>query len=88
MEFIFSSDNIITETNKTEPDGFRQKVRTIMKWIELKNGITVNLENVYYIALDGKEVNFHFADNEYACEEFDTEKDAEARLKELKKKLL
>ncbi len=59
-----------------------------MKWIELKNGIMVNLEYVDYIFLDGKEVNFHSTSDACVYEEFDTEKDAEARLEELKKKLL
>lgn len=59
-----------------------------MKWIEQKNGIMVNLEHVDYIFLDGKEVNFRFTSNACVYEEFDTEKDAEARLEELKKKLL
>ena len=48
----------------------------------------VNLEHVDYIFLDGKEVNFRFTSNACVYEEFDTEKDAEARLEELKKKLL
>ena len=59
-----------------------------MKWIETKRGTLINLENVHYIFLDGKEVNFCFTDNACAYEEFDTEKDAEAKLEELKKKLL
>ena len=59
-----------------------------MKWIETKRGTLINLENVYYIFLDGKEVNFWFMDNACVYEEFDTEKDAEAQLEELKKKLL
>lgn len=59
-----------------------------MKWIETKRGNLINLEDVYYIFIDGKEVNLCFADNACVCEEFDTEKDAEARLEELKKKLL
>lgn len=59
-----------------------------MKWIETKNGNLINLENVYRIFLDGKEVNFRFTSSSCIYEEFDTEKDAEARLEELKKKLL
>ena len=59
-----------------------------MKWIETKNGNLINLENVYRIFLDGKEVSFRFTSSACIYEEFDTEKDAEARLKELKKALL
>lgn len=59
-----------------------------MKWIETKRGNLINLEDVDYIFLYGKEVNFRFTANECVYEEFDTEKEAEARLEELKKKLL
>jgi metal-sulfur cluster biosynthetic enzyme len=59
-----------------------------MKWIETKTGNLINLENVYRIFLDGNEVHFRFTSSACIYEEFDTEKDAEARLEELKKKLL
>lgn len=59
-----------------------------MKWIETKIGNLINLENLCRIFLDGKEVCYSFASGEYGEEEFDTEKEAKARLEELKKKLL
>lgn len=59
-----------------------------MKWIETKSGNLINLENVYRIFLDGKEVNFRFTSSAFIYEEFDTKKEAEARMEELKKKLL
>ena len=59
-----------------------------MKWIETKNVNLINLENVCRILSDEKKVFFCFSSGEYCYEEFYTEKDAEARLEELKKKLL
>ena len=58
-----------------------------MKWIESDNGNLINLENVYNIFLNEKEVCYRFASG-VGVEKFDTEKEAEARLEELKKKLL
>jgi len=60
-----------------------------MKWIETKRGNLINLEDVYHIFLDGKRSKLSvLRPNACVYEEFDTEKDAEARLEELKKKLL
>ena len=60
-----------------------------MKWIELKNGDVVNFEHVDYISKStSDEVLIHCVSNDYFVEKFETEEDAEARLEELKKKLL
>ncbi len=60
-----------------------------MKWIELKNGIMVNLENISFIVLvDKKGIEFFDASDEPCSEVFDTEEEAKKRMEELKKKLL
>ena len=60
-----------------------------MKWIEMENGDVVNFEHVDYISKSSSdEVLIHCASGDYFVEKFETAEDAEARLEELKKKLL
>ena len=60
-----------------------------MKWIELKNGFMVNLENISFIGLvDKKGIEFFDASDESCSEIFDTEEEAKKRMEELKKALL
>ncbi len=60
-----------------------------MKWIEMENGDVVNFEHVDCISKSASdEVLIHCASGDYFIEKFETEEDAEARLEELKKKLL
>ena len=60
-----------------------------MKWIELKNGIMVNLENISFIVtVDKKGIEFFDASDEPCSEVFDTEEEAKKRMEELKKVLL
>lgn len=57
-----------------------------MKWIELKSGNVVNLENVATISYYAKEcaVYFWFTPGNYASEKFETPELAKARMREVK----
>lgn len=56
-----------------------------MKWIELKDGSLVNLENVTTISYHAKERAIYFFSNgNFATETFDTPELAKARMREIK----
>lgn len=56
-----------------------------MKWIELKSGNVVNLENVATISYYAKECAvYFFSSGKYASEKFETPELAKARMREIK----
>ena len=56
-----------------------------MKWIELKDGDLVNLENITAIRYYAKECAvYFFSSGKYASEKFETPELAKARMREVK----